>query len=57
MDSTVPIPVELLGSGDLEWTDDSEPEELGVSVVPDALGKLRVLDFPDLVRSSLGCAS
>ena len=32
--------------GDFQRTDDAEAEPLGIGVVPDALGKLRILGFP-----------
>ncbi len=44
--AAVPVRLHLLGGRRLERADDAEAEELGVGVIPDALGELRVLDLP-----------
>ena len=33
-------------AGNDEWPNDAEAEELGIGVVPDTFGELRILDFP-----------
>src|SRR5437667_9671980 len=50
-DSAVPVFSHFLRWRDLERADDAEAEELGVGVVPDALGQLRVLHLPRFIRA------
>src|SRR5437870_2157954 len=52
LNATCPIFRALLCRWDLQWSDNAEPEELCVRVVPNALGELRVLNFPTGIRTA-----
>ena len=45
-DAAIPDAVHFFWAGNDEWPNDAEAEELGIGVVPDTFGELRILDFP-----------
>ena len=49
LDAAVPDSEQSLGRRDGQRPDDANAEELGVGVIPDALGELGILDLPDFV--------
>ncbi len=57
LDPAVPVLLHVLFRRGFERTDDSEAEELGVGVIPDALRELGILDFPVGVGGAACCDS
>ena len=55
--AVVPELEQLLWRGHLEGTDDAEAEPLGIGVVPDALGELRILLLPLPTGAAAGGAA
>src|SRR2546427_3114216 len=56
-DSARPTFLQLFRGWHLKRTDDTKADPLGVRVIPDALGQLRVLHFPGAIGAAAGGAA